>query len=212
MRRLAVLLGFVLVTTACGGGDEADDPTTSTAPTATTEATSTTSTAPTSTTEATSATTTTEPAPPEPEEAMQLSSPVFDHEGAIPARYSCDGEDISPPLTLKAIPPGAGAMVLIMDDPDAPVGVWDHWVEYDIPVLEVIAEDAVTLGTKGLNSWGRDGYGGPCPPGGTHRYIFTVYILEAAVGLEPGATKGEVLAAIADHVLAEATLMGTYSR
>jgi Raf kinase inhibitor-like YbhB/YbcL family protein len=203
VRRTATLVGLGLVMAACGGSDNTDTPTTSTASTPTTAVTTTTS---------TTTTTAPEAGDPASEETMLLTSSAFEHEGAIPTVYSCDGADISPPLALQGIPPGAGALALVMEDPDAPVGVWDHWVEYDFPVLEVIEEDVSSLGTEGLNSWGRTGYGGPCPPGGTHRYFFTVYALDATVGLTPGATKDEVLAAISDHVLAEATLMGTYSR
>lgn len=143
---------------------------------------------------------------------MKLSSLAFEHENTIPERYTCAGSDISPPLQISDIPEGTVSLVLVMDDPDAPGGVWDHWVAFDVAPLDAIDEAVGTLGTPGTNSWGRTGYGGPCPPSGTHRYYFTVYSLDTSLGLPMGADKAEVLEALAGHVLAEATLMGRYSR
>ncbi len=143
---------------------------------------------------------------------MRLTSTAFEHEGEIPQRYTCDGLDVSPALIIHELSPGAVSLVLVMDDPDAPGGTWDHWIAYDVAPAHEVPEDVDSLGTPGTNSWGRTGYGGPCPPNGTHRYFFTVYALDTELGLEPGADKATVLAALADHVLAEAELMGTYSR
>lgn len=143
--------------------------------------------------------------------SMEVSSPAFDADGPIPARFTCDGEDVSPELRIVGSPEGTGSLVLIMDDPDAPVGTWDHWVAYDIEPTGVILENVGTLGTAGLNSWKRTGYGGPCPPGGTHRYFFRVLALDGLLGLAEGATKDEVLDAANGRVLGEATLMGTFS-
>lgn len=143
---------------------------------------------------------------------MKLTSTAFEHEGVIPERYTCDGSDVSPPLTVEEVPDGAVTLVLIMDDPDAPAGVWDHWIAYDIPRGTPIPEAVESLGTPGRNSWGRTDYGGPCPPSGTHRYFFSVFALETSLGLAAGADKSEVLDAISGHVLAKATLMGHYSR
>ena len=143
---------------------------------------------------------------------MRLTSTAFEDEGDIPARYTCDGDDISPALAVEDLPPETASLVLVMDDPDAPVGTWDHWVEYDIEPRTEIPEAVGELGTPGVNSWDRTGYGGPCPPSGTHRYFFAVYALDAKLGWEPGANKASVLGAIHGHVLAEATLMGLYSR
>lgn len=143
---------------------------------------------------------------------MHLTSTVFDHEGAIPSRYTCDGRDISPPLALSDVPAETASLVLVMDDPDAPGDTWDHWVIFDIPVVTDIPEDVGSLGIGGVNSWGRVGYGGPCPPGGTHRYFFSLYALDSELSLAEGATKTEVLEAMAGHVLAEAMLMGRYTR
>ena len=141
------------------------------------------------------------------------------HGEAIPARYTCDGEDVSPPLTWGEIPSGAKTLALIMDDPDAPVGTWDHWILYNIPVnLEGLPENYPAVGEtpngtrSGRNSWGRLGYGGPCPPSGTHRYFFRLYALDRKLDLAPGATSGQVRAAMSGSILAEAELYGTYRR
>ena len=143
---------------------------------------------------------------------MRLTSTAFQPDGGIPRRFTCDGEDVSPELILHDLPEGTVSLVLVMDDPDAPAGTWDHWIAYDIPPTTLIPEGAGDLGTAGTNSWGRPGYGGPCPPRGTHRYVFTLYALDARLGLAPGARKSMVLGALAGHVLAEATLVGRYSR
>jgi hypothetical protein len=150
---------------------------------------------------------------------MHISSPAFDHGKPIPEQYTCDGRDVSPELRFEDVPAEAGALALILDDPDAPTGTFDHWVLYDLPA------DAGGLprnvdngerpgpgGTHGLNSWQRLGYGGPCPPGGTHRYFFRLYALNAPLELDPGASKQEVLAAMEGRTVAQAELMGTYSR
>jgi len=142
---------------------------------------------------------------------MLLRSPVFANQGRIPPRYTCDGDDVSPPLEIVDLPAEAESLALVMDDPDAPAGVWDHWILYDLPPVEEIPE-GTDLGTPGTNSWGRLGYGGPCPPGGVHRYVFHVFALDRELGLPPGADKATVLAAAADHVLDEASLIGLYGR
>ena len=142
---------------------------------------------------------------------MEVTSPGFEAEGPIPARFTCDGADESPELRIAALPEGTVSLVLIMDDPDAPVWTWDHWVVYDIEPVGSIPENVGSLGTGGLNSWKRLGYGGPCPPEGTHRYFFRVLALDGTLGLAEGATKDEVLQAVEGRVLAEASLMGTFS-
>lgn len=150
---------------------------------------------------------------PEEGSAMQITSGAFAHEAPIPRRFSCDGDDISPPLAFTGVPDGTQTLVLIMDDPDAPSGTWDHWVEFDIPASTAnVPEAAGVLGRAGSNSWGRTGYGGPCPPGGTHRYVFKLYALDAALNLDEGSTKQAVEAAMAGHVLASAELIGLYTR
>jgi Raf kinase inhibitor-like YbhB/YbcL family protein len=143
---------------------------------------------------------------------MELTSSAFEHQGVIPERYTCDGSDVSPPLTLRDVPSAAVTLVLVMEDPDAPGGVWDHWIAFDIPAETSIPEAVTSLGTPGRNSSGRAEYEGPCPPSGIHRYFISVYALDTRLGLEPGADKAEVLEALSGHVLAEATLMGRYGR
>jgi Raf kinase inhibitor-like YbhB/YbcL family protein len=143
---------------------------------------------------------------------MELTSPVFGYGDSIPEVYSCDGSDISPPLDIAELPAGTASLTLVVDDPDAPSGTWDHWIAFDIAPRESIPESVGELGTAGNNSWNRTGYGGPCPPSGTHRYFFTVYALDTELGLTAGSSKGDVLEAIEGHVLGEATLMGRYSR
>ena len=103
------------------------------------------------------------------------------------------------------------SLALIVDDPDAPGGTWDHWVEFNVAVTLGIPEDVRKIGTPGSNSWGDTGYGGPCPPSGTHRYFFKLYALDAELGLPPGATKGQVEQAMEGHILAQTELIGRYS-
>lgn len=145
---------------------------------------------------------------------MELTSQAFDHGAAIPRRYTCQGDDVSPPLAVSGVPPGTRSLALMMDDPDAPRGTWDHWVLYDIPadVTSVPEGGAPAGATAGRNSWGRTGWGGPCPPSGRHRYFFRLYALDAEPGLGPGATKQELERAIEGHVLDRAELMGTYQK
>ncbi len=150
---------------------------------------------------------------------MQFTSSAFTDNGMIPSKYTCDGRDISPPLAWKDIPEGTRSVALICDDPDAPRGVWVHWVAYNVPPHvgkldeNVKAEKEFSNGMRqGSNSWPRIGYGGPCPPSGTHRYYFKLYALDAVLDLKPGATKEELLQAMKGHILAEAQLMGKYKR
>ncbi len=150
---------------------------------------------------------------------FELISSAFSGGEAIPRRYTCDGEDLSPALAWEDAPEGVASFALIMDDPDAPVGTWVHWVLFNIPgtarsLEEGMAPDAqLADGSRhGSNSWGRLGYGGPCPPSGIHRYFFKLYALDEALDLEPGASKEDLLEAIQGHVLAQTELMGTYSR
>lgn len=143
---------------------------------------------------------------------MELRSPAFSQEGSIPPRFTCDGADVSPQLILSDVPEGTASLVVIVDDPDAPGGTWDHWVVFDLAPTGDIPEDAGPIGTDGSNSWRRTGYGGPCPPRGTHRYYFRILALDSMLGLPSGATKEAVLTAAEGRVLAEAVLMGTYAR
>lgn len=147
---------------------------------------------------------------------LELSSTAFAGGEPIPVRYSCDGEDISPPLAWSDPPEDTQSLALIMDDPDAPGGTWDHWIVFNIPADMRALPEAVSAGNVsakfGKNSWGRNNYGGPCPPGGTHRYFFKLYALDTSLGLDKNANKGQVLAAMNGHILAETELMGTFSR
>lgn len=148
---------------------------------------------------------------------MKLSSPAFENNGNIPAKYTCDGENISPPLKIEGIPSSAKSLVLIMDDPDAvPVAgkVWDHWVVWNIKVdTKTIAENSVPAGSIiGKNTRGVLGYGGPCPPDREHRYFFKLYALDAQLDLKEGATKAEVEKAMEGHTISKAELLGRYSR
>ncbi len=142
---------------------------------------------------------------------LDVSSPAFENNGRIPSRYTCDGDDINPPLSIGNVPDSAKSLVLIMDDPDAPAGTWVHWVMWNIPLTGSIAEDSQP-GVGGKNSWGRNDYGGPCPPSGTHRYFFKVYALDTMLELKNDAAKTDVLDAIEGHALAQGQLIGLYSR
>jgi hypothetical protein len=154
------------------------------------------------------------------EGALALESSAFEMEGTIPERYTCEGEDVSPPLSWSEPPAGAQSLVLICDDPDAPIGTWDHWVVFNIPASvrslpEGVAADEMIegVGTHGTNSWGRLGYGGPCPPEGpAHRYYFKLYALDTTLDLEPGADKKEIEKAMTGHILAQGQLMARYGR
>ncbi len=159
------------------------------------------------------------PKPTGQETALTLTSPAFDPEQAIPARYTCDGEDISPPLAWGDPPPGTQSLALIAEDPDAPLGTWVHWVLYNLPAASRSLQEGVAGeadrpdgSRQGKNSGGRLGYSGPCPPSGTHRYFFRLYALDARLDLAAGASKNQVLEAVQGHVLAQGELMGTYAR
>jgi Raf kinase inhibitor-like YbhB/YbcL family protein len=142
---------------------------------------------------------------------MRLNSSAFDDQGPIPVVYTCDGEDISPPLSIDGLPVDTGSLLLTVIDPDAPAGDWVHWVVFDVVPTSQIAAGVSGLGTPGVNSWGRNGYGGPCPPSGSHRYVFRVLALDSMLGLPAGSALQGVLDAASDHVLEQATLTGTYS-
>ncbi len=152
--------------------------------------------------------------------AFQLQSPAFKHEGNIPVKHTCDGPDLSPPLQWKGVPQGTQSLVLICDDPDAPLGTWVHWVMYNIPPTRnalpegVPPESTVLEGiVQGINDFKRIGYGGPCPPAGKpHRYFFKLYALDVPSDWESGLTKVAVLKKMEGHVLAETRLMGRYQR
>jgi len=150
--------------------------------------------------------------------ATHIESSAFYEGGQIPRQYTCDGKDISPPLSWSGIPEGAKSLALICDDPDASK-TWVHWVIFDLPARTSGLPEAVPAretvlggGMQGTNDFHKVGYGGPCPPSGTHRYMFKLSALDTEIKLSSGATKADVLRAMKGHVLAEATLMGKYSR
>ncbi len=150
---------------------------------------------------------------------INIESSSFQEGGMIPSKYTCDGADVSPALSWSNIPDGTKSIAIISDDPDAPMGTWVHWVLYDLPLditnLPENTPDEKTLNNgakQGTNDFGRIGYGGPCPPGGTHRYYFKIYALDATLELKPGATKSQLLSAMKGRVLSEGQLMGKYKR
>jgi Raf kinase inhibitor-like YbhB/YbcL family protein len=150
---------------------------------------------------------------------MNLESAAFQQGQPIPQKYTCEGPDVSPPLRWSDVPPGTKSFALIVDDPDAPVGDWVHWVIYNLPgetreLSEGVAKtDSAAGGIQGRNDFKKIGYGGPCPPpGNPHRYFFRLSALDTQLNLKAGATKQEVEAAIEHHILGRAELMGTYQR
>jgi len=151
--------------------------------------------------------------------AFELTSTAFAPGEPIPRKYTCDGEDISPPLRWSDPPQDTQSFALIADDPDAPVGTWVHWVLYNLPAetralpQAVPPESDLSDGSRhGKNSWRRLGYGGPCPPSGTHRYFFRLYALDTVLDLKGGASKKQLLKAMEGHILGQTELMGLYSR
>jgi Raf kinase inhibitor-like YbhB/YbcL family protein len=152
--------------------------------------------------------------------AMELSSKAFRDGAAIPKKYTCDGQDVSPELAWSGAPEGAKSLALIADDPDAPGGVWVHWVLYDLPADTRELPEAMPTDRKlgngarqGRNDFGKIGYGGPCPPRGpAHLYFFKLYALREKTGLKSGASKAELERAMKGQVLAQATLTGRFGR
>lgn len=150
---------------------------------------------------------------------MIIESPAFKNGDLIPSKYTCEGADISPEMHWSGAPKETKSFTLICDDPDAPMGVFTHWVIFNIPASEKgLKEGVETKATlpngsiQGRTDFGRIGYGGPCPPSGTHRYRFRVYALDTNLNLPAGSTKQQVLKAMQDHILAEAEIVGLYSR
>ena len=150
---------------------------------------------------------------------IKLTNSVLKDGEFIPKKYTCDGANVSPPVEWSGTPEAAKSIALICDDPDAPAGIWVHWVIFNIPAsanklnenipFDKVLEDGAV---QGKNDFRKIGYGGPCPPGGIHRYFFKIYALDKRLELKPGATKGELLNAMEGHILAEGKLMGRYSR
>ncbi len=142
---------------------------------------------------------------------LKVYSTAFSHNGHIPAEYTCDGKDINPPLEVKDIPDGTKSLAIIMEDPDAPRGVFDHWLVWNISPNEAIHEKA-NPGVSGTNDFGKINYGGPCPPSGVHRYFFKIFALDINLDLLVGASKNDLLEAMTDHVLAQGEIVGLYQK
>jgi Raf kinase inhibitor-like YbhB/YbcL family protein len=144
---------------------------------------------------------------------MKITSPAFQEGANIPSKFSCDGADTSPPLQIADIPSGAKSLALIVDDPDAPSGLFTHWTVWNIPPqTSVVGEGSAPKGVQGTNDFGKSGYGGPCPPSGTHRYYFQIFALDRELDLPFGAKRGQLDAAMKGHVVAQGELMGRYAR
>ncbi|KPK98957.1 MAG: hypothetical protein AMJ95_01475 [Omnitrophica WOR_2 bacterium SM23_72] len=143
--------------------------------------------------------------------AMKISSPEFENNQFIPKKFTCQGKDINPTLIIEDIPEEAISLALIVDDPDAPMGMWVHWVVFDIPVVGRIEENSIP-GKQGINDFGRKDYGGPCPPSGTHRYYFKIYALDAMLNLQEGMSKKELERVMEGHILDKAELIGLYKK
>jgi len=150
---------------------------------------------------------------------IKITSSAFEDGGLIPSKYTGDGADVSPPLQWDTVPEGTRSIALICDDPDAPMGTWVHWVLFNLPsdakeLVENIPSDKILPdgARQGLSDFGRVGYGGPCPPGGTHRYFFKIYALDTEVGLQAGADKRRLLKTMEGHILSQGQLIGKYKR
>ncbi|MDX5443439.1 MAG: YbhB/YbcL family Raf kinase inhibitor-like protein [Hymenobacteraceae bacterium] len=146
------------------------------------------------------------------EKNITVTSPAFEHQGNIPQRFTCDGEDVNPEIRISNLPENTKTLALIVDDPDAPAGTWVHWVVWNIKPSEKIAENS-SPGQTGTNDFKKKSYGGPCPPPGKpHRYFFKVYALDAVLDLPAGSSKAELEKAMQNHVLAQSELVGLYQQ
>ncbi len=145
---------------------------------------------------------------------MELTSPVFTTHQPIPLKYTCDGDNINPPLHVREVPIDSKTLVLIMDDPDAPSGTWIHWTLWNIaPITKDILENNIPIhAIEGITTKGKPGYGGPCPPSGRHRYFFKLYALDIELNLNPQANVGQLQKAMDGHILAKTELVGLYQR
>lgn len=194
------MASVIVVLASCSSAPESTGTTTTTTPSSTT-------TTPTTTTVPPTTTTTELP-------DFSVSSPAFEEGAAIPMDHTCDGADVSPELNIVGIPEPTRAIALIVEDPDAPLGVWYHWVEFDIPASTGsydIARAAGEVGIPALNSWNLQGYMGPCPPEGEeHRYVFRIYALDSTLDLPPGVEAEEVITAMDGHIVDSVELIGVY--
>ena len=145
--------------------------------------------------------------------SMRLTSTAFENNGLIPSEFTCDGDDLSVPLSIRAVPANAKSLALIMDDPDAPVGTFVHWVIWNLPPeTKDIMKGNAPSGLQGRTDFGKTGYGGPCPPSGTHRYFFKLYALDTILNLKDGSSKKEIEMAMEGHIIERAELVGKYKR
>ena len=144
--------------------------------------------------------------------SLTITSPAFENGGLIPVKYTCDGEEVNPELHIEGLPAGTQYLALIVEDPDAPKGIYDHWVVWNIPSFHTRIKENSSPGISGHNSAGKTGYKGPCPPSGSHRYMFNVFALDSAIDLQVGDDKSKLLEAMKPHILARGTLTGRYER
>lgn len=147
-------------------------------------------------------------------DTLKITSPAFQNNSHITSKYTCDGEDINPPLMIENCPQATKSIAIIVDDPDAPVGTWVHWVIWNIaPNVKEIKENTVPQGAvEGMNDFRKHSYGGPCPPSGTHRYFFKVYALDTVLGISPNSNKADLEKAMKGYVLAQGQIIGLYKR
>ena len=144
---------------------------------------------------------------------MKITSSTFQEGGNIPPKFTCNGGDSSPPLQIAEIPSGAKSLALVVDDPDAPSGLFTHWIVWNIaPQTNAIAEGSAPQGVQGTNDFGKSGYGGPCPPSGTHRYYFKIFALDRELNLPSGTKRNQLDAAMKGHVVAQGELVGLYAK
>lgn len=145
---------------------------------------------------------------------LKVSSSAFDNNGNIPQKYTCDGKDVNPALKIENVPAEAKSLALIVDDPDAPMGIWVHWVVWNIdPKISEIKENSVPKDSvQGINDFRKHDYGGPCPPSGTHRYFFKLYALDTLLNLNPNSSKADLEKAMKGHIIAQSQIIGLYRR
>ncbi len=141
---------------------------------------------------------------------MEIKSPDFENNQKIPKKFTGDGENINPNIDILNIPKKTKSLVLIVDDPDAPSGTWNHWLVFNIPVATIRISENSVPGIQGKNSWGKNEYGGPMPPSGTHRYFFKIYALDIELGLDENIDKNGIEIAMKNHILDKAELIGLY--
>jgi len=147
-------------------------------------------------------------------DTLTVSSTAFKNNSTIPSKYTCNGVNVNPPLSIENVPAGVKSLALIVDDPDAPAGVWVHWVLWNIqPEIKELRENSVPKGAQqGLNDFRKHSYSGPCPPSGTHRYVFKIYALDTILTISPDATKADLEKAMKGHIIGQAHIIGLYKR